>query len=517
LSWSTPQNLADPAVVQLTNDPNWAELRDPNFKDEIKSAQLVANGSVDWGWFKGVDVGVAYNQRDKNVNSDSFRLTLTDAAAAGVPQQAIPASALRDPVLINLGGINERVLSWDVSSIMGLYTLEPKDPWTAQTNKFQVHEKVETGFLRLNIDSQLGAMPMRGNLGVQVVRSDQNSDGFAWNDGPGTPPGGAVVPVSGGATYTDVLPSLNLVFDLKEDLLLRFGLGKTMARPRMDDMRAGADQPVLVAIAQNSNIGQWQANGGGKPELKPWRAKSVDLSVEQYFGKRSYVAVAGFLKKLDTFIYEATTKRDFSGFINYDPTLTAGCAPSQPDCDPNIGTITTQDNGEGGKVYGSELSVSLDGGLFMPALDGLGLVLSLANTRNSLPKDANGNEINLDGFSGTVHGIEVYFERGGFAARVSQRYRSAFTATTRGVLLNTLRSTHIDSERQIDAQLGYTFDTGPLTGLTLLLQGNNLTDELAITRQSPEVVGSAGSSVGLLPWLDDNYGRVVLLGVSYKL
>ena len=175
----------------------------------------------------------------------------------------LPQCALRDAVLIDLGGIHERILSWDVPSIMGLYTLEPKDPWTAQTNKFQVHEKIKTGFVRFDIDSELGSMPMRGNVGVQVVRSEQNSDGFAWNDGPGTPMGGAVVPVSGGATYTDVLPSLNLVFDLKEDLLLRFGLGKTMARPRMDDMRAGADQPVLVAIAQGSNIGQWQANGGG--------------------------------------------------------------------------------------------------------------------------------------------------------------------------------------------------------------------------------------------------------------
>ena len=117
-----------------------------------------------------------------------------------------------------------------------------------------------------------------------------------------------------------------------------------------------------------------------------------------------------------------------------------------------------------------------------------------AKTENSLPKDENGNEINLDGFSGTVNSIGAYFERGGFSARVSQRYRSAFTATTRSVILNTLRSTHIDAESQIDAQIGYTFDAGTLKGLTLLLQGNNLTNERAVTRQSPEVVGSAGSS-----------------------
>ena len=174
----------------------------------------------------------------------------------------------------------------------------------------------------------LGSVPVRGNLGVQYVRSEQNSDGFAWNDGgSGGPDGGAVMPVSGGATYSDVLPSLNLVFDLQEDLLLRFGLGKTMARPRMDDMRAGADQPALTAdfAIDRRTIGTWSAGGGGKPELQPWRAKSVDLSLEKYFQKRSYVAIAGFLKKLDTFIYQRSSERDFTGFPNYNPDLTPGC------------------------------------------------------------------------------------------------------------------------------------------------------------------------------------------------
>ncbi len=191
-----------------------------------------------------------------------------------------------------------------------------------------------------------------------------------------------MTPEHGGATYNDVLPSLNLVFELRQDLILRFGLGKTMARPRMDDMRAGIDQPALTAITQGSTIGKWSANGGGRPDLKPWRADSVDLSLEKYFKKRSYVAVAGFLKKLHTFIYERTIAFDFTGFPNYNSALTPGCGPSEPGCNPNIGTFSSQNNGSGGKVYGVEFSTSLDGSLFSPALDGIGLILSESNTRN---------------------------------------------------------------------------------------------------------------------------------------
>jgi iron complex outermembrane receptor protein len=516
-SWSTPQDLTDPNIVQLTNDPNWAEMRTPKFKDEIKSAQLSVNRELNWGWFSSVDAGIAYNQRDKNVSSDAFLLTLTDAAAAGVPFQAIPSDALRSPVTIDVAGIHQQVLSWSVPAIMNLYTITPKDPWLAQTNKFKVHEKVKTAFTKLNIDSPLGNMRVRGNVGVQFVKSEQNSDGFAWNDGgSGGPDGGAVLPVHGGTDYSDVLPSLNLVVDLQEDLILRFGLGKTMARPRMDDMRAGADQPALTEILSNPGFGTWSASGGGNPEIKPWRAKSVDLSLEKYFGSRSYVALGGFLKKLDTFIYERTTTRDFSGFTNYNPDLVPGCELSQPDCDPNIGTFTTQNNGSGGKVYGLEAAASLDAGVFTPMLDGFGVFLSTANTKNSLPKDENGNEINLDGFSSTVNSFGAYYERGGFSARVSRYHRSSFTATTRSVLLGTQRSTRIDAESQMDAQISYAFDDGMFEGLTLLLQGNNLTNERAITRQSPEIVGGVGQSDGLLPWIDDNYGRVLLLGASYK-
>ena len=39
-AWSTPQDLTDPAVVQLTNDPNWAEMRNPKINDKIQSARL---------------------------------------------------------------------------------------------------------------------------------------------------------------------------------------------------------------------------------------------------------------------------------------------------------------------------------------------------------------------------------------------------------------------------------------------------------------------------------------------
>jgi hypothetical protein len=69
---------------------------------------------------------------------------------------------------------------------------------------------------------------VRGNLGVQASR-DQESEGKPRSTA------ACWAPITGGANYTDILPSLNLNFDLGNylsDTNLRFGAAKTVARPQ---------------------------------------------------------------------------------------------------------------------------------------------------------------------------------------------------------------------------------------------------------------------------------------------
>lgn len=507
-SWKTNQDLTSTSLIQLTNNPDWSQLVTPSYTDEMKTLRLQAERALDTSMFSKLTFGVNQSRRDKDVSNNSFRLTLA------ADRVAIPADALRGTTNISMGGINTSILNWDVPSIMGLYTAVPKDPWRAQGQSYAVHEKVSTAFAKLDIDAKVGDIPVHGNVGVQAVHTKQVSDGFAWNDGntEGAPGAGSTIPVTGGATYTDYLPSLNLIFEVMPDLYARFGAAKSMARPRMDDMRAGADQPKLTAVALGSTIGMWSAGSGGKPDLQPWRARSLDFSLEKYFAKHSYLSAAVFHKALKTFIYEQSTTRDFSGFPNYSD-LTPGCPVSNANCNPNLGTITAMANGEGGSVYGAELSASLDGSLLSPSLRGYGIMGSMSFTKNDLPDDNNGNPINLDGFSGRVNSVTAYYDKDGFSARISRRYRSAFTASTRGILLATEYSSHIDAEAAVDMQIGYSFESGPMKGLSLTLQAYNLTNEPAVQTKGPEV---GGVGTGLLPWKYNTYGRSFSLAATYK-
>ena len=43
-------------------------------------------------------------------------------------------------------------------------------------NTWEVNEKLTTAFVKFGIDTELGSLPLRGNIGVQAMTADQTSD-----------------------------------------------------------------------------------------------------------------------------------------------------------------------------------------------------------------------------------------------------------------------------------------------------------------------------------------------------
>ena len=484
-------NYADTSKVMLSDPGGWGHdglWKKPKIKDTIKALRLDAKKTLD-GLFSALDVGINYETRQKDRQMNELAADLKNGRAPVL----VPSALLQSPTGLGFAGI-PGVLAYDVMGALdSLYTLKPQALDQIINRNYEVSEKVGTAFAKLGFESNLGAVLLRGNVGLQVVRTDQSSHGFSTL-------GGILSEVTRGTTYTDVLPSLNLNFELGGDRYLRLGVAKTLARGRMDDMKAGAD----VSITKNSTTGLTTWGGsGGNPALKPWRAKSFDLSFEQYLGRRSYAAAAVFYKKLDSYIYTQNIETDFSTFPNttHDPVL---ATPPSP-----LGIYSTPANGKGGYVRGVELSTSLDAGHLSKMLDGFGVAASTSYTESSIHPNGPGTSEKLPGLSGVTAALTLYFEKNGFSTRISERYRSAFRGEING-LHNARQFTEILADRQIDAQVSYEFDQGAFKGLSLLLQVNNLTDSAYATKQGN------GFGESIAPAEYNKYGRQTLLGVSYK-
>lgn len=482
-------NYANASTVMLSDPASWghdALWKKPVVSDENKALRFEAKRELE-GAFSSFDVGINLSNRTKFREMNELQANLNNGRAP----VAVSADLLQSPTSLAFAGI-PGVLAYDVMGVLNkYYTITPQALDQVYNRNYTVTEKVTTGYVKLDIDTELGKIPVRGNVGVQLVHTDQSSTGLTRVNNTDSA-------YTRGTTYDDALPSLNLNFDLGADRYLRAGVARTMARGRLDDMKASASASVVSQ--PGPTYGTWTGEGGN-PELQPWRANSFDLSFEKYFGKRSYLAAAAFYKRLESYIYTQTNYNyNFAGVSNTSgtPALT------------NAGVFKTPANGTGGNMRGVELSASLEGGLLTPSLDGFGVQSSFSYTDSSIHPDGPDAPTRLPGLSPRVAGLTLYYEKNGFSTRISERYRSAFRGEITG-LFNARSFTDIGEDKQTDLQIGYEFQTGSYKGLSILLQVNNVTDSPYVTTTGD----GSGQVTG--PQEYNTYGRQVLFGLTYKL
>lgn len=494
---SPGRDYSNPANLFLSNTIYGSGYgKTPKVEDELTGFKLSASipAPAALGWFSDIDVGVNYADRSKNKRQPEGNINL---GAQG-------NTAIGDDLqygLVDLGFAGVGLIpSWNVPGAVARYmTFNPVEDLNYLIPKaWTVDEEITTGYVRANIDTEWGSVPVRGNFGVQIQRVDQSSSANYFDST--QPVGSQVRPFTDGKSYTDVLPSLNLAFMLSNDQTIRVGLAEQVARPRVDQMRASLEFGVDTATGR-------PGGAGGNPQLDPWRANAFDISYEKYFGNRAYVAAAYFYKDLKTFIYTQTIDDyDFTDLVaDYVPP--PGTQPAL-----NFGNFSAPQNGEGGKLQGLELTASLPLDLFSASLQGFGIIASASFTDSNIeifdPESASSvgsGPISLPGLSDRVYNLTAYYERNGFEARVSQRKRSDFIGEIGNFNGNrTLR--YVVGEDITDAQVSYAFGDGSLSGLSLLFQVSNLTDEAYQT-----YAGTKDRPLEYIEW-----GRTYLLGVNYK-
>ncbi|WP_128893577.1 TonB-dependent receptor [Erythrobacter sp. HKB08] len=487
-------DYSDPNTILLTDPLGWGGgtqagyFNDRIIDDELKQFRVqVAKENYD-SFISAVKFGMNYTTRDKSLDPQEFFIRL----AGGALEATIPQEFLLRPTNLDYLGLGP-MLSYDARELIGagIYVLDPNTSNDIPAKAFEIEEDLMTIYLQTDIEQDLGGAMLTGNVGVQAVHTDQSSSGLAF-------PGGVQTQVTAGADYWDVLPSLNLSLRFDSDFVIRVGASRQIQRPRLDDMR------VAIGYGLDNNVGNsptgtapFLNGGGGNPTLRPYRANAVDLTFEKYFGTSGVVALQLFYKDIKSYIDSSTFVFDYAGFP-----LPAGPTPPS-----TIGLLNAPNNTGGGNFYGGEIAATVPFDVFTEALDGFGFTGGLGYTKTEV-EDAFGNVDQIPGYSKWVANGTLYFEKYGFNARGSVRHRSSFLGDFTGFGGSPTRRL-ARGETIVDAQIGYDFQEGSaLDGLSIYLQGQNLTDEPFVS------INGNGNQLQVVDY--QTYGRRFLAGFTYR-
>ena len=499
-------NYADASQFVITDPLGWGGgapegqqvgyLNQPSIDDTLNQITVAARRELE-GTISSMELGLNFKNREKEKIADEFILDIPgNTSESPITSMARPASiGIADLSFLGLGGL----AAYDPRDILnsGGYALLRNTNADVSEKSWIVDEDVLTAYAQFGISTEFMGRPLTGNFGLQIVQTDQESRAVGADSSNGI----IQVPLSGGQDFTEVLPSVNLTLGLADAQYLKLGIARTLARPRMDEMRVSQkfSYDSGKALSTDINLSPWSAEGGN-PELDPWIANSLDLSYEWYFAERAgYLAVAYFYKDLDSYVFTTNELFDFSPLLPViggpTPVLTQGF-------------ISRPVNGEGGNIDGFEAAITLTGEIFSEALSGWGVTFNYTNTDSSVKADpADEEDITLPGLSDRVWNATLFYENGGFSARVSRRYRSEFLGELQG--FGAGREFRIvDEEAIVDAQISYEIQEGNLAGLTFYLQGNNLTDEPFTTFNVED------DERQIINY--EEYGPTYLIGASYK-
>jgi outer membrane receptor protein involved in Fe transport len=180
--------------------------------------------------------------------------------------------------------------------------------------------------------------------------------------------------------YTDWLPSLNAVYDVNDNLKLRFAYAKTMQPLDLGSYGGGLKINTADCGASLPNVRcVTSANADGNPNLDPWRASNFDIAGEYYFGSASMLNVSAFKMKIDSFVTGG--RRPAAS-----PTRTASSAATV--------NVSLPIQGDGGSVKGVEVGAKL---AFSDIIPDMGLLSNFGVDTNYTYSPSHESRLDLDG------------------------------------------------------------------------------------------------------------------------
>ncbi|MDR7050020.1 TonB-dependent receptor [Duganella sp. 3397] len=486
-------NIADPNNVSAHAVSN-GDIRNT---DKLHEGRLSAAWEHEIGYFKGIDTGVAHSQR--KVDRTKWGNDAWNAFSGyhvKLPSSLFTVKQMDD--FMNTGGnIPSQYLSFDPYAYMNYLnqpsllpqsndpayysdlTRFPNGPMAIDYTKpsmWAVKEKVTSMYL----DSKWEGSGWSANAGVRLVRVKSSSTGISREllSAVKSPNDTTFIQVWGpnqvttvDNSYNSVLPSANIKFDLRSDMLLRLGASKTETRPTLNQL--GVDNWY------GGRFGDVQT-GGGNPYLKPMQSKNFDVSYEWYLSKTNYVSAAVFMKKVSDFLETTIVDMRIPQFneIVHDSRVR---------------------NGQKGKIKGVEIAGQYAFDTSVGWLQGFGVSANYTYVDASAQRETDNvatPSCGYPGLSPQSYNGSVFYERGDFQARVSYNWRNHFSVDCGG---GSTQARNRSAYGQTDASLRYNLTPNLAIYADAINIANSRTHEYAVNESQFLTLEDVGRrvSVGL--------------------
>lgn len=473
-----------------------------NSDGSLTAFSLKGNYALEEGFITSIDLGIRSSQR--SASFERFHLfspfhnagceaqwkatdVLLNSTAPGSCQDGEVVNGEWQPYVV-LGNVpldqNNNVNFYTdfgpVNGIPGVWAVDPADYDDPEAfhnrvfgsttknivpgSSFAVDMDELSYFFQANFEAADG--DLTGNFGIRVVETDltvkQNIAGA------GKPYGNTAFDVGdllSKRDYRDILPTLNVAYDINEDMVLRFAYSENMVPLDLNQYGDGLSlNTALDSTPDSPTFNQFIVTGGslaGNPELDPWRSTNLDVSFEYYLGDASLVNVAVFKVDIDSF------------------TESTSVILPQPDADGVVRRevpISTLAQGKGGTLKGIELAAKLAFSDFLDEgspLINFGLdanyTYSPSETeskdtfgKTNLFPDNSENQFNLIG----------WYQSDRFQARIAYNYRSERLHSQGGAAWGAL---NVIQEETAYVDISASYDV--TEAVTVYLSGSNITGE----------------------------------------
>ncbi|MCY4533473.1 MAG: TonB-dependent receptor [Gammaproteobacteria bacterium] len=314
-------------------------------------------------------------------------------------------------------------------------------------------------YAMVTFSGDLGNTPYSGNVGLRYVDNSTGSEGqivqpltIDYSD-PSAPELVLSSPefLNIGHDYTELLPSLNLRFDPRDDVVVRVALAKVFSRAAYRELN-----PRNSVQANNRTM------NAGNGRLEPTVGVQFDLALEWYFADYSIVSFGLFTKEIEGFVQNDVELVPFGNVIDPDT--------NQPLVLEAFRPLNTGES----DLVGMELAFQRTFADLLPApFDGFGVIANYTyiNSGTDFESAKTMASYSIPGLSENTINFTVFYEKGPWGGRISYNFRDDFLDNI-GVAWQP-HPYFVESYKQFDASFSY----APNDRLSFALEGINLTDE----------------------------------------